>query len=145
MATEKRLNCPMRHENGNCLPCGGFCTAVNAPICEALHNAFEHGESEERERFTLASIKENRKFQEEQLEALRAIYKKVTSTPVDAVEVEKAGAERDAAVRAAFRLGQMDMRESAAAALTDVMPKLRLGDRGTMMAAVEIVNNLKTI
>lgn len=38
-----RKDCPMRHENGNCLPCGGFCTAVSDPICEALHNAFEHG------------------------------------------------------------------------------------------------------
>jgi hypothetical protein len=33
--------CPMRHENGNCLPSGGFCTAVNKPICEALHNAYD--------------------------------------------------------------------------------------------------------
>jgi hypothetical protein len=27
-----RANCPMRHENGNCLPAGGFCTAVNDEI-----------------------------------------------------------------------------------------------------------------
>lgn len=38
-----RENCPMRHENGNCLPCGGFCLAVNDEICEALHNAFQNG------------------------------------------------------------------------------------------------------
>ena len=38
-----RLNCPMRHENGNCLVAGGFCTAVNTPICEALHNAYNTG------------------------------------------------------------------------------------------------------
>ena len=38
-----RKNCPMRHENGNCLPCGGFCTAVNDSICEALHNAYRQG------------------------------------------------------------------------------------------------------
>ena len=43
MDAEKRLNCPMRHENGNCLPMGGFCTAVNDPICEAMHNAYRHG------------------------------------------------------------------------------------------------------
>ena len=43
---EKRKNCPMRHENGNCLPCGGFCTAVNDAICEALHNAYQHGYSD---------------------------------------------------------------------------------------------------
>lgn len=38
-----RENCPMRHENGNCTVAGGFCTAVNDPICEALHNAFDCG------------------------------------------------------------------------------------------------------
>lgn len=49
MANEKRLsdkkreNCPMRHRNGNCLPCGGFCTAVNDEICKALHNAYDSG------------------------------------------------------------------------------------------------------
>ena len=41
--TRERENCPMRHENGNCLPAGGFCTAVNDPICDALHNAYENG------------------------------------------------------------------------------------------------------
>lgn len=39
-----RDECPMRHENGNCTVAGGFCTAVNDPICEALHNAFYCGE-----------------------------------------------------------------------------------------------------
>jgi DNA-directed RNA polymerase subunit RPC12/RpoP len=38
-----RIDCPMRHENGNCLAAGGFCTAVNTPICEALHNAYDTG------------------------------------------------------------------------------------------------------
>ena len=33
----------MRHENGNCTVAGGFCTAVNDPVCEALHNAFNCG------------------------------------------------------------------------------------------------------
>ncbi len=33
----------MRHENGNCLVCGGFCLAVNDSICEALHNAYYKG------------------------------------------------------------------------------------------------------
>lgn len=41
--TEDRKNCPMRHRNGNCLPCGGFCTAVNNEICDALHNAYQSG------------------------------------------------------------------------------------------------------
>lgn len=40
---DKRKDCPMRHPNGNCLPCGGFCTAVNDEICEALHQAFQSG------------------------------------------------------------------------------------------------------
>ena len=38
-----RKDCPMRHENGNCTVAGGFCTAVNDPVCEALHNAFDCG------------------------------------------------------------------------------------------------------
>lgn len=38
-----RVNCKMRHENGNCLPCGGFCTAVSNGVCCALHNAYNHG------------------------------------------------------------------------------------------------------
>ena len=41
--TNKRKDCPMRHKNGNCTVAGGFCTAVNNPICEALHNAFDYG------------------------------------------------------------------------------------------------------
>ena len=40
---ELRIDCPMRHENGNCTAAGGFCTAVNDPICEALHNAYNCG------------------------------------------------------------------------------------------------------
>lgn len=38
-----RENCPMRHENGNCLPLGGFCLAVNDEICETLHQAYHRG------------------------------------------------------------------------------------------------------
>jgi hypothetical protein len=41
-----RVDCKMRHENGNCLPCGGFCTAVSNEICCALHNAYNHGFSD---------------------------------------------------------------------------------------------------
>lgn len=43
LLSEFRKDCPMRHENGNCQPAGGFCTAVNDPICEALHNAYNEG------------------------------------------------------------------------------------------------------
>ena len=38
-----REHCPLRHENGNCTAIGGFCTAVNDPICEGLHNAYKSG------------------------------------------------------------------------------------------------------
>ena len=41
--SELRKDCPMRHENGNCTTCGGFCTAVNDPICEGLHSAYDAG------------------------------------------------------------------------------------------------------
>ena len=44
MSMLEYVNCPMRHENGNCLPCGGFCTAVNKPICEAMQNAYRMGQ-----------------------------------------------------------------------------------------------------
>lgn len=41
---EIRKDCPMRHpDNGNCQPVGGFCTAVNDPIYEALHSAYDLG------------------------------------------------------------------------------------------------------
>ena len=42
-STWLREDCPMRHENGNCLPIGGFCTAVNDAICDALHQAYGKG------------------------------------------------------------------------------------------------------
>ena len=38
-----RDDCQMRHENGNCTVIGGFCTAVNDPICEGLHSAYDSG------------------------------------------------------------------------------------------------------
>lgn len=41
--SELRKDCPMRHESGNCTPCGGFCTAVNDSICTGLHNAYNLG------------------------------------------------------------------------------------------------------
>ena len=44
---DNRKDCPLRHKrNGNCLPCGGFCTAVNDAICEAIHQAYDHGFSD---------------------------------------------------------------------------------------------------
>lgn len=44
--TNKRKRCKMRHENGNCLPCGGFCTSVNDEICTALHQAYDRGRTD---------------------------------------------------------------------------------------------------
>lgn len=47
MMSELRKDCPMRHENGNCIPCGGFCMDVNNPICKAVHNAYASGINDE--------------------------------------------------------------------------------------------------
>ena len=38
-----RKDCVMRHENGNCLPVGGFCTAVNDAVCDAVQQAYDKG------------------------------------------------------------------------------------------------------
>lgn len=77
---ELRKDCPMRHENGNCLPAGGFCTAVNDAICSSLHNAFRHGESAENERLSLKLMDMNVKYQQKSLDTLRKIHEKVTTT-----------------------------------------------------------------
>ena len=83
--SELRKDCPMRHENGNCLTAGGFCTAVNDSICEALHNAYRNGESDERDRLVLSMIDANAKYQERQLKILRNIHKRVTEDTVPVV------------------------------------------------------------
>ena len=85
MGMADRKDCPMRHENGNCLPAGGFCTAVNDPICEALHNAFRHGESAEYERLTLKLMDKNAKYMQDSLETLKKIHEKVTEENVKVV------------------------------------------------------------
>lgn len=41
--TNKPKDCPIRHENGNCLSVGGFCPAVNVYMCEAVRNAYDSG------------------------------------------------------------------------------------------------------
>ena len=38
-----REDCPVRHENGNCLHIGSFCTAVPDPICAGVRSAYECG------------------------------------------------------------------------------------------------------
>ena len=38
-----RKNCPMRADNGNCLPVGGFCTAVADIYCEIAHKSYGQG------------------------------------------------------------------------------------------------------
>ena len=43
--TLRRKDCPMRHENGNCLPHGGICTSVSDTVCEAMHNAYRAGKT----------------------------------------------------------------------------------------------------
>lgn len=53
---ERLKNCPMRHENGNCLPCGGFCTSVTMPICEVLQNAYKMGRENARRDFAAHSV-----------------------------------------------------------------------------------------
>ena len=41
---EERKDCPMRHENGNCLVIGGFCIdGVSDEICHGLHEAYDKG------------------------------------------------------------------------------------------------------
>lgn len=53
MDSERRKDCPMRHpDNGNCLPAGGFCTAVNNIICDAMHSAFLCGYVSASEKYT---------------------------------------------------------------------------------------------
>lgn len=39
-----RDKCPIRHVNGNCLPIGGFCTAITDEICKGLRMAYEKGQ-----------------------------------------------------------------------------------------------------
>lgn len=41
--TYKPKDCPIRHENGNCLVVGGFCLAVNVYMCEVVRNAYDSG------------------------------------------------------------------------------------------------------
>ena len=80
---KNRINCPMRHENGNCLPAGGFCTAVNDSICNALHNAFKHGENAEYERITLSLADKNTKYMQDSLDILKQIHEKVAAETVE--------------------------------------------------------------
>ena len=45
-ALYRREDCLMRHENGNCLPNGGFCLSISNHMCDALHQAYDHGFSD---------------------------------------------------------------------------------------------------
>lgn len=40
---EQRSSCPLRHENGNCLPMCGLCKAVSQINCAAVRNAYRKG------------------------------------------------------------------------------------------------------
>ncbi len=75
----ERGDCPMRHENGNCTAAGGFCTAVNDPICEALHNAFYCGEQSKIEWATMIVAEQTTKHAQKTLEVLQKIHEKVTA------------------------------------------------------------------
>lgn len=44
--SSKYKSCPLRCDAGNCLPLGGFCTAVKPEICDALHQAYDHGKAD---------------------------------------------------------------------------------------------------
>lgn len=43
---EIRKECPVRHENGNCIPHGGFCTSVRDDFCVVIRNAYETGKTD---------------------------------------------------------------------------------------------------
>ena len=40
------IECPMRHDNGNCLPNGGFCLSVSKETCLAMQNAYQMGKDD---------------------------------------------------------------------------------------------------
>ena len=44
--TTKYKSCPLRSDVGNCLPHGGFCTAVKPEICDAPHKSYAHGKAD---------------------------------------------------------------------------------------------------
>lgn len=56
-------NCPLRHENGNCLPHGGFCTSVNENVCEAMRQAYEQGRHDAIEEEFESLVKNNGNYQ----------------------------------------------------------------------------------
>ena len=78
----ERKDCPMRHENGNCTVAGGFCTAVNDPICEALHNAFDCGVRSQIEWVTLTLAEQSTRFAQKQLAVLQEIRDKHSTADV---------------------------------------------------------------
>lgn len=41
-----RKNCPYRHENGNCLPIGGFCLSVDDKYCKFKQEYLQEVENE---------------------------------------------------------------------------------------------------
>ena len=86
-STIDRKDCPMRHENGNCTVAGGFCTAVNDPICEALHNAFRCGEDAERDRMVLMFADMNVKYEQKKLKEIKKVLEKVTA-PMEELQAE---------------------------------------------------------
>ena len=65
-----RKDCPMRGNLGNCTPVGGFCMdAVSDEICEAVHNAYQHGYSD-----SIKRLEEQKKHFGEANEMVKLIF-----------------------------------------------------------------------
>ena len=39
----KSKHCPLKHDNGTCIPAGCYCSNVSDETCAILHNAYEAG------------------------------------------------------------------------------------------------------
>ena len=104
-----RKDCPMRHpDNGNCTVAGGFCTAVNDPICEALHNAFRCGQEDERDRTVLNLAEISEKYARKNLETLQKIHEKVTAEEAEPkwISVEERLPEKEGRYLCVVRIGK---------------------------------------
>lgn len=77
--------CPMRHENGNCLTFGWACTSMGISMCAALRAAYTQGESDGRDNAVLSMVETNRQYQEQSLDILRGIQEKVSGDVVAVV------------------------------------------------------------
>lgn len=58
---KQQKDCPMRHNNGNCIPNGGFCTSVNQNVCEALQSAYRIGKDDAYKKVSLSVLNGGKK------------------------------------------------------------------------------------